>query len=65
MQLKQETGAKQVCVEKGLERKRMYPVAAGTRSKPWGWFSSWGYGKRALTDTKELFSFPLKTLQPT
>lgn len=39
------------------------------RNKPWGWFSSWGYGGEggggAHADTKELFSFPLKTLQPT
>lgn len=45
--------------------KRMYPVAAGMRSKPWGWLSSWGCGRGTHTDTKEMFSFPLKTLQPT
>lgn len=43
----------------------MYPVAAGMRSKPGGRLSSWGYGRGTHTDTKELLSFPLKTLQPT
>lgn len=46
MQLKWETGAKQVSVEKGLERNSMYQVAACIRRQALGWLSSWGHWRQ-------------------